>query len=167
METLVGYIQTTEHQIMFRVYQNYVGRYNDYCRLEDTIVLTQVENNYGGGFDKDTGKFIVPKSGNYTFWMEKTGYTNNKTARVDLSLSATVNGTVVNSIGQFKTNMFSDYSGYSFEIVTNFDFTWNMTLSKFDIVSITTANKLAIGRSSKMDKITWSGFLSAPINDSV
>ena len=165
-ETLLGFVQTTKYQVMFQAYEIF----KRYRRFKDTIVLTQIEADYGHDYNKNLGEFTVPISGNYTFKILKTGYANNKTASADFSLSAKVNDSVVKIVKGFKVDLYQDMlaggRGYSWDLVSNFELSYNLTLKKFDVVTIATSTPgLTIGRHGMHDKITWSGSLISPIND--
>ena len=88
-------------------------------------MLTQIEADFGNNYDKDSGQFTIPITGNYTFKIRKTGYANNdKNAYADFSLSSKVNDTVVKSVKGFKVHLYQDMDaddnrGYSWYPILN------------------------------------------------
>ena len=163
IETLLGYLQVTKSQISFEAY----AIYKKYRILKGPMVFSEVKSNIGFAYDKESGNFTAPVSGNYSFRLVKEGYDGRDGRRINASISIMNNGTPQTFVRGLPTDMFSDMytqSRYSYELY-NFDKTWYLNLTKADVINLNSRWDLKIGDHYKLERITWSGFLVEAFQD--
>ena len=167
LETLVGYVQVTKTQQLFKAFK----RYSSSASIT-TIILDEVETNYQDVYDKSNGKFIAPFTGNFSFRLIKEGYSFDPESIDDgdihnRTLSVMSGDESVINFDQLKVKSSMYYSGYNnrnrgyYYDLNDLDETWEMSLEKSEEVYLKMLETVTLGRHTQKDKLTWIGSLVA------
>ena len=151
LETLFGYVNVANAQLIFKVSRTFTSE-RSYTNGE-SIILTNVERQANPNlYSFQTGTFLVPFSGNYSFTLEfdhgASSYCNSQT-----SIAVYIGEEIAE-----RWNLKYSSSGY----LCSFAQTWQMTLNEGDEVTIRSTgdsyNGVNVQQNSEM---TWTGSLVA------
>ena len=164
LETLVGYVQVTKTQQLFKAFK----RFSSTASIT-TLILDEVETNYQDVYDKSNGKFVAPFAGNFSFRLIKEGYSFDPETVDDLAnrtLTVMSGDESVINFDELKVQYSRYYSSYNsrnnyYYDLNDLDETWEMALEKSEEVSLKMLQTVTLGRHDKKDKLTWIGSLVA------
>ena len=160
LETLVGYVNVANAQLIFKVSRTFTSA-RSYSNGE-SIILTNVERqaDYPDLYSAQTGTFLVPFSGNYSFTLEfdHGAHLSHCSSNTHHTLIAAYNGEEIAEHWNFRYNYDRYNSGSRY--LCSFAQTWQMTLNEGDEVTIRSIGDRYNGVQQNSE-MTWTGSFAA------